>query len=292
MTLPAKIVAVFLGLTAWCGIGAIAFGQEPVTITLFPQAVVDDTLITLGQIARISGGPAYLQARLEKLDVAELKLGAAYVTVLVEQVRFRILLAGLETTQFRLGGAQRALVEESAAPAALRQILTAAERTLRANYPGDAAHATFTPSKGVSSPGVQLRAGERVHLEARLKGPLAPGADRALVEVAITVGGKTREVVPVSFAITEFEPAPVMAADKQAVRPAVFTMPASASREFFVKTGDNVKIIATIGSARIEAAGEATQNGRIGDIIRVRNVESNRTVHGRIDASGAILVDY
>ncbi len=53
-----------------------------------------------------------------------------------------------------------------------------------------------------------------------------------------------------------------------------------------------MKIVAILGAARVEAMGEAQQDGKIGQIIRVRNVESNRIVHGRIEASGIVTVEY
>ena len=53
-----------------------------------------------------------------------------------------------------------------------------------------------------------------------------------------------------------------------------------------------MKLVARIGSAFIEAVGKAQQDGRVGQVIRVRNIDSNRIVHGRVDASGIVLVDY
>src|ERR1700730_12143027 len=89
-----------------------SFALEPVTIVLFPEAVIDDSLITLGQIAKLSGGPDALRKRLGKLDVAEFKLGIAHGMVLSEQVRFRLLLAGVDGGEFQLSGAKRTLILE------------------------------------------------------------------------------------------------------------------------------------------------------------------------------------
>src|SRR5207244_1811948 len=107
-------------LAIWLsGAGAIALAQrpqaiaEPVTVVLFAQAAVDDVLVTLEQIAKLSGGPESVRQRLAKLDIAEFKLGAAHMTVLSDQVRFRLLLAGLEASAFRLQGARRTNVVES-----------------------------------------------------------------------------------------------------------------------------------------------------------------------------------
>jgi flagella basal body P-ring formation protein FlgA len=53
-----------------------------------------------------------------------------------------------------------------------------------------------------------------------------------------------------------------------------------------------VKIVAVIGSVRVEAVGEAQQDGKMGQVIRVRNVESNRIVSGRVEASGVVTAEY
>src|SRR5438105_1859879 len=74
-----------------------AQGMGPVNIVLLSEAVVDDSLVTLEQIARLNGGPEALRKRLGRLDVAEFKLGAAQTTVLSDHVRFRLLLAGVQT---------------------------------------------------------------------------------------------------------------------------------------------------------------------------------------------------
>jgi hypothetical protein len=272
---------------------AQAQDTDPVFVTLRSEAVVDDSLVTLAHVAKLTGGTEAARRRLGNLDVAEFRLGSADMVVRSEQVRFRMLLAGLDETQFRLGGAKQTLVMESDEPASVRKILAVAQQTLGANYPGNLAHATFTPGRGVNVPSVELRRGERVHLEANIKGPVAR-AGIARLDVAVMVGGKVREIVPVSFEIDTVDAAgpSAEARGKSGIRPAAFTGPAVEERDFVIKAKDNVKIIAQIGAARIEALGEAQQDGRLGEIIRVRNIESNRIVHGRVEAGGLVLVDY
>ncbi len=280
-------------LVAPGGLVSPAYSQDsgPVTISLHSEVVVDDALVTLAYIAKLNGGTEAMRRRLANLDIAEFKLGSAHTAVLREQVRFRLLLAGMTETQFHLSGAQRVIISESDEAATVRKILSAAKRSLLAEYPGDATQLTLTPKKGVYVPNVQLRQGERVQFEARVKGPV-PHVGSARLEIALVVSGKVREVVPVTFEIDAPQIATVGGKDKSAIRPALFTVPVSENRDFLIRSKDNVKIVAYIGSARIEALGEAQQDGRLGEIIRVRNVESNRVVHGRVDAGGLVLVDY
>jgi flagella basal body P-ring formation protein FlgA len=289
--------AVWLALLALSAVGAPLLAQrpptwtEPVTIELVPQAVIDDSLIALDQVARLSGGSDSVRKRLTKLDIAEFKLGTDHMTVLGDQVRFRLLLAGLDASAFHLQGARRTIVLESDEPATLRKVLRAAEDSLRAHYPG-AAGALFTVNRAVTVPPVELRPGEQVRFEARVKGPV-PIAGRAVVEVALVVDRKTREVVPVSFEIAEPEQSTAnVAKERPGVRTALYTAPVPDGRGVLIKARDNVKIVALIGTARVEALGEAQQDGRAGEVIRVRNVESNRIVFGRVEAGGMVVVDY
>lgn len=58
-----------------------------------------------------------------------------------------------------------------------------------------------------------------------------------------------------------------------------------------VRVRDRVKLLAQIGATHFTAAGEAMQEGRLGDVISVRNVDSNRMVQGRIIGPAMVEVD-
>jgi flagella basal body P-ring formation protein FlgA len=59
-----------------------------------------------------------------------------------------------------------------------------------------------------------------------------------------------------------------------------------------IKTRDLVRLVVHIGAVRVSALGEAMQEGRAGQLIRVRNVDSNKTVSGRVVDRGVVEVDY
>lgn len=263
---------------------AAAQAQE-LSITMLPDATVDDTVVTLDQITRIIGGSAAQRKRLGKIDVADFPLSAERHFVTAEQVRFRLLLAGLEAAEFRLGGAKRTAVVEPDEPITLRRMLAAAAAAARMNYPGDAATATITPARGAMLPAIELRRGDRAYIDAAVSGPV-PRDGRARVEAAIVVNGKKREVVPIFVDIAQ----PV--ADSSPLpRPANGAQPAGPA-DVLIKARDNVKIVAVIGPSRVEAMGEAQQDGKIGQVIRVRNLDSNRVVYGRVESSGVVTVEY
>src|ERR1041385_6407658 len=103
------IVGILMLLTA--SAAALAQERNVVTITLLPEAVLDDSVIYLDQIAKLSGPPT-LRQRLARLDVAEFRLGLQRCTVTSDQVKFRLMLAGIPMNQFQLTGAPRTLVSE------------------------------------------------------------------------------------------------------------------------------------------------------------------------------------
>ncbi len=182
---------------------SIAAAQEKdVIVTMLPNAVVDDTIVTLDQIAKLSGGTPALRTRLGKLDVTDFPLNAGHRIVASEQVRFRLFLADMEASEFRMSGAKRTTIVEADEPITLRKMLAAGEQALRAHYPGNAANASMTANRSVTIPTVETRSSDRVRLDAALSGPV-PLNGRARVEVAILVNGKRREVVPVFFEIVQ-----------------------------------------------------------------------------------------
>ena len=53
-----------------------------------------------------------------------------------------------------------------------------------------------------------------------------------------------------------------------------------------------VRIVARVGSLQVSTAGEALQDGRAGQLIRVRNVDSNHIVLGRVVDRSVVEVDF
>src|SRR5436305_13685023 len=114
------ITLVLAVLAPWLQ-GPSARAQGPatgtVTIVLAAEAVIDDSLITLEQIATLKGGADSLRRRLAKIDIAEFRLGATHAVVLSEQVGFRLLLAWSDSNRFALRGARRPIVMDGEEPA-------------------------------------------------------------------------------------------------------------------------------------------------------------------------------
>lgn len=59
-----------------------------------------------------------------------------------------------------------------------------------------------------------------------------------------------------------------------------------------VNRGKRVRLLFHAGALRIEAAGEAREDGRAGDHVRVRNLESRRDLVGEVGEDGAVHVEF
>ena len=61
-------------------------------------------------------------------------------------------------------------------------------------------------------------------------------------------------------------------------------------KPFVVRSGDNVAIVSRAGSIVVQAAGQALQGGAVGDVIRVRNLGSGKTVLARIESENTVVI--
>ena len=59
-----------------------------------------------------------------------------------------------------------------------------------------------------------------------------------------------------------------------------------------IKRREQVKMTARIGALDVSATGEALQDGRMGDVIRIRNIESNANVQGRVTGLGEVEISF
>jgi len=62
-------------------------------------------------------------------------------------------------------------------------------------------------------------------------------------------------------------------------------------RPLDVLRGDLVQVHVVLGKARLSLNGRAESAGRVGEMIAVRNTESNRVFQARVESKGAVLVD-
>jgi flagella basal body P-ring formation protein FlgA len=69
------------------------------------------------------------------------------------------------------------------------------------------------------------------------------------------------------------------------------TIPISALQEpYAIRRGTNVRLTFSFGTMQISASGSPLQDGMIGDVVRVRNLDSGVLVSGTVMANGSVEV--
>ncbi len=284
---------VVAGLTA-LAVAAAARAADPVTVELAGTATVGKSVVTVGDVALVSGGDADTRARVARIDLAELKARDPGVTVGRRAVEYRLVLAGFEPAAVRVTGAERATVTVARRAVTLEEVTAAARAEVLRPFtnPAEAVAVELAVPVVVKLP--EVPADERAVITARPRG--RPGATgRVQVDMAVAVGGETL----LSFAV-HLEVRPV-GRPGAAVVPAGGVVPPVplvaaggtqfASAELLIRPRQRVEMRVTSGGLTVTAAGEAQQAGKLGQIILVQNVDSKKTVSARVTGPGTVEVD-
>jgi flagella basal body P-ring formation protein FlgA len=177
-------------------------GGGDVLISLFPMILAQRPAVYVEDVASLEGGDLQQRRLLGRLDLLDLPGWGGEVTISREQVRYRLLLAGVGPARFRLVGAAAVHVRQ-APHLADSAVVAAAHRQ---------------PAPGVLPP--RLREGPPVVVHKR----------------------------------------------------------------------DSVRLRLYVGSLQVTTRGEALEDGRAGERIRIRNVDSSRVVSGRVVDRGTVEV--
>jgi hypothetical protein len=171
---------------------------EAVSLYLRPGVTLEGPGVTVGDVAALEGGPAAYRQWLAALDLAELSPAAPALEISMEQVAFRLRLAG--ATQFQLLGAKQTRAHMAEA--------------------------------GAAKP-------------------------------------------PTAFAIKQ----------------AVAVEPKLPENPVLIKVRDQVHLLVRVGPLRLTTLCEAVQEGRAGQMIRVRNVDSRAERVGRVVDRNTVELD-
>lgn len=153
---------------------------------------------------------------------------------------------------------------------------------------GDARHPTRMPLKVscADSPGWTHEFVARVTLDAEVlvsAGAIAAG--KALS--AEDVRRERRDVTQVADAIGIAENA-VGQSSRRALREGQVLQARLLNKAVLVKRGAAVRIVARQGGVSVENAGESLQAGSLGDLVRVRNTASGKTLNARVVDEGVV----
>lgn len=255
-------------------------GIRPVQIMLQVEARADGPLVRIGHVAQLDGGDANVREAIARLDLADF-LGKDSMTLSRDQVKFRLLIAGQDSRSFQVVGAPQCSVRRSALAVSEEAIFLAARRAVLDQIPEFAKHVLITPACPVAPPVLDFRPTDRVLLQAELAQANMP-LGKTTVDVTVVVNGQKRAVVRTLLSVLP----------GSAQEPGQSGQPSADENPVLVKLRDRVKMTARVGNSQFTATGEALQEGRMGESIRIRNINSNITVQGRILAPGLVEVDY
>src|SRR6266581_9050708 len=85
----------------------------PVEILLQPEARADGPVVRIGNLAQLAGGDVNVREALARLDLAEFQGARDRVVLSREEVKFRLLVAGVHARSFRLVGAPQCQVRKT-----------------------------------------------------------------------------------------------------------------------------------------------------------------------------------
>jgi hypothetical protein len=288
----------------WCS------AAEPVTVELQAQSKVRTSVVSIGSVARLSGGDAALRESIARLDVADLKPHEQNIVVSRRVVEYRLRLAGVDPASVRIAGADRVTVTPD------RRVVTADEVVAAAK--AEVVHWLSMPRETVSIelarplvvPLPEAPADEAVSITASPH--VKPvGLGRIQMHVVISTAtekllalGVDLEVKPLNRAANP--QGPVTTAAAQSTQPpgapgnagvmqASASAPAGAnppaSNAVLVQCRQRVTMVVHSGGLNVSAVGEAQQEGRFGQNILVQNVDSKKIVSARVTGPATVEID-
>ncbi|MDY3556834.1 flagella basal body P-ring formation protein FlgA [Gemmata sp. JC717] len=253
---------------------------DPVVVELNPSATVGTNLITVGDVALISGGDAGSRARVAKVDLVELKARSAGTVVGRLSVCYRLELAGIDASTVRVTGADRVTVTPARRPVTADEVLAAARaELLRHLPPGSGATVELAQPVAVKLP--EVPADERVTITAK---PRGRATGRVQMDVTIACGGETLLGMALHVNVTDGP-----RADPQ-VQPAAGTVPANPN-EVLVRARQRVEVSVSTGGLKMIMTGEAQSDGRLGQTVMVQNGESKKLVPAKVTGAGKLVIE-
>jgi flagella basal body P-ring formation protein FlgA len=278
-----------LAVLCWC---AGARATDPLRVELRDRATVGTTLVTVGDVATVTGGAAGTRAAAQALDLAELKVRQPSAAVLRRAVEYRLRLAGIDA---RVSGPERAAVTLATRPLTADEVLSAARTELfrGLSNPADAVIDLAAPIV-TKLPEIPLN--ERPSIVAKPRG--APGpTGRVQVDVSVASGAEHLLSLAVQCdvqSLTGVRPAGGLV-PASGVTPAGAAVPAQgsgfAAAELMMKSGDPIEIRVSGTGFTATVKGTALQQGKMGQTVQVLNTSSRKTVVGRVVGPRAVEVE-
>jgi flagellar basal body P-ring formation protein FlgA len=300
--------------------------EAPLVVTLRPESTVRGPEIRLGEIAEVQGGDAEMAERLRAVEVGRAPLPGLSRTLDPAYLKARLRLAGVDLASLALEVPRIVSITTASQQVTGSVLLAAVQEQLLATRPDEADRLSIQSSgatlgavtlpagslelKVRTRPGAALLGSISATVDAWVDGALARSisvpvriSQQAEVLVAARPIGRAVPISPEDVRVERRElttgqetlrdPGAVLG--RQAVRNIVAGEPilaALVSQPPLVRRGDLVVLTAEARGIRAVTQGEAKEDGKAGQVIRVRNLTSNREVYGMVDAERSVRVAF
>jgi flagella basal body P-ring formation protein FlgA len=296
-----------------------------VSVILRDSVTVPGPVLLLGEIATVADGDTVTVARFSRVAVAPAPPPGQSRRLTRVYIDRAIRGGGLDPTSFDLTGAESVVVTTSVAHLSADEIRTKVVGELVGRWAGDPADLTVEFPSLI--PNVTIP-GRPVTVQVTWPGTVFPRGN-VLIYVDILEGRELLQRVPVAVRVRTFGPVVIAArrvrqfqllvaddlmvgrrettnlSDETFVSPdSLLGLRARGGIELgqvverrmvefppLVRRGDLVTILIRQGRVSASTQGEAREDGRIGDRIRVRNVASNRDLVARVVDAKTVVVE-
>lgn len=257
----------------WLIAGAVMAAEtvEPVSITIKRITNVNARTATLGNIAEIRGGDTASRQRFAKLDIADVPLNGTVVRVPRSQIEFRLQLANMKANTFELDGADEVILAFRPNSVSGEQVAAKAREALLKLLPEtDREHLTQIQPVGLPFVIHAEPSETTITVLPHTNGPLK---GHVQMDATVNVRGERKCMVPVFFDVKA---------------PAAEPKDAGA---VLVRVRQPVQMIVRLGAINVVAKGEALQDGKMGQSIRAKNLDSKKEVTGRVVGPNIVKVE-
>jgi flagellar basal body P-ring formation protein FlgA len=299
-------------------------GRAQVLVSLHADSTVRGPEIRLSEIADIRGEDPRMVERLGVIEVGRAPLPGLSRTLDQPYLKSRLRMAGVDLSQIVLDVPASVSVATASQTISASDLVTTVRETVLAARPQDAARLSIQPGS-VPAPPLAVPAGRlELRVRPRLGGEWL-GSVSAPVEIWINESLHRTVYVPVKIALltevlvavralprgTPMGPGdvrierrevgigqdplsdPAALIGRQAARSLSVGEMVQASfveQPPLVKRGEVVLLTAEGRGLRAVTEGEAREDGKEGQLVRVRNLSSNREVYGQVDGPRSVRI--
>ena len=297
------------------------------TLTLEEKVFVDEADVVLGQLGTLTGVPARTTADLQTLPIGRAPLPGHSRTVSRDYILLRLRQSGLDTGDLSVAGPQEVTLVRRAVTLTTAELEMMVRDFVTAHPPISGADMSIT---GVRIPGgdVLLPTGN-IHQQMEYL-PQGGSSGTLPVNIFFSIDDEPVKRLLATVSVVVMKEVPVTRnpiARYQLVQPDdlmlqtmdVAGLPANTVLTYediagqrarrsigpqrvlrkdqfefppVVKRGDRVVIVAESAGLRVTTIGEVQNTGRIGERVRVMNLDSNKTLHARVVDARTVRVQY